>query len=109
MTDIAQQRCFNHVDREAAARCPECGRFFCRECVTEHGDRVICAVCLRTLNRASSTRRERLEALAVALRCAAGFLLLWLTFYLLGQSLLRLPTTFHEGTLWESGAGEEGS
>ena len=48
MTALAHQRCFNHALREAAARCPGCGNFFCRECVTEHDDRVLCAACLET-------------------------------------------------------------
>ena len=36
MSNLIHQRCSNHPGREAAVRCPECGRFFCRECVTEH-------------------------------------------------------------------------
>ena len=32
MNDLLYQRCFNHVLREAVARCPECLRYFCREC-----------------------------------------------------------------------------
>jgi len=28
MKEIASQHCFNHRRRMAAARCPECGRFF---------------------------------------------------------------------------------
>jgi hypothetical protein len=43
MQDITQQRCLNHMLREAVARCPECSRFFCRECITEHEDKVLCA------------------------------------------------------------------
>jgi len=46
MQDLTHQRCHHHQFREAAARCPECGRYFCRECITEHADRVLCASCL---------------------------------------------------------------
>ena len=46
MPDALRQSCFNHPDREASARCPACGNFFCHECVVEHGSRIICASCL---------------------------------------------------------------
>ena len=51
MQNLAHQRCFNHAVREAVARCPECGQCFCRECITEHDDRVVCAACLKKLTR----------------------------------------------------------
>jgi hypothetical protein len=45
------------------------------------------------------------------LRSAGQFvlalLMLWLFFYYLGQGLLAIPTSFHDGTLWESGWWEE--
>ena len=47
--DLSLQRCRNHAEREAVARCPGCGHHFCRECVTEHDDRILCAACLRKL------------------------------------------------------------
>ena len=43
--------------REAVARCPECTQFFCRECITEHDDRVLCSACLKKLARVPLTRR----------------------------------------------------
>jgi hypothetical protein len=30
-----------------------------------------------------------------------GLLVAWFFFYLIGESLLALPTTFHEGSLWQ--------
>jgi hypothetical protein len=30
----------------------------------------------------------------------AGVILAWFFFYLIGQGLLSLPSSFHEGTLW---------
>ncbi len=100
MQSLAAQRCFNHAEREAAARCPECGRCFCRECVAEHDDRMICAACLRKLVRRSSTPRRFLAGLTRVLQCALGILTVWFFFYLVGESLLALPSSFHEGTLW---------
>lgn len=35
-----------------------------------------------------------------AAQCLAGVLLAWFFFYLIGETLLALPTSFHEGTLW---------
>ena len=46
---LTHQRCFHHSHREAVARCPECRQFYCRECVTEHDYRVICATCLKKI------------------------------------------------------------
>ena len=103
MPHLAHQRCFNHALREAVARCPECARFFCRECVTEHDDRMVCTDCLKKLVRVPLLRRP---AFAGFLRIAQGLLGLfvaWFFFYLVGSTLLALPTEFHEGTLWRVG------
>ena len=51
MAAVALQRCLHHGEREAIARCPECGSFFCRECITEHDERVLCASCLAKITR----------------------------------------------------------
>ena len=101
MLDLACQRCRNHAEREAVARCPTCNQFFCRECITEHDDRVICANCLRRLSHVPLRQRP---AYVRAVRLGQGLLglmLVWFFFYLLGESLLALPTSFHEGTLWQ--------
>jgi hypothetical protein len=101
MQRLAHQRCFNHAGREAVARCPECGRCYCRECVTEHDERLICAACLKKLvqkPRAAGTPFERLLRLA---QCAFGILIAWFFFFLIGEGLLKLPASFHEGTLWQ--------
>ena len=100
---LANQRCCNHALREAVARCPECGRFYCRECVTEHEGRVLCSACLRSQTVVPETHRIR-RGLARLLRpglALAAFLAVWLFFQLCGQILLTIPSSFHEGTLWE--------
>lgn len=101
MEPLSQQRCFNHLPREAVARCPDCARYFCRECVTEHDDRVICAACLKQISMPPLTRRRARTGAVRLLQCLLGFLTVWFFFYLIGDGLLRLPTSFHEGTLWE--------
>ncbi len=101
---LTRLRCFHHTNREAAARCPECGRFFCRECITEHQDRVLCAACLEKAGKKKSVRKFNIiSGVFPVLQLTAGIVLSWLFFYYLGQILLSLPSEFHEGTFWEKG------
>ncbi|MDX9732632.1 MAG: rhomboid family protein [Thermoanaerobaculia bacterium] len=86
--------CFRHPEREAAARCPACRRAFCRECVTEHDGRVLCASCLRAAASPAAPPRRRIAARFAA---AAGFLAAWLFFFLLGRLLVALPSSAGEG------------
>ncbi len=101
MQNLAQQRCFNHAAREAVAQCPECGQCFCRECITEHDDRVVCAACLKKLARRPVTRRPAFVRLLRLVQCVFGLLIAWFFFFLIGDSLTKLPTSFHEKTLWQ--------
>ena len=98
--EIALQRCRRHAQREAVARCPVCKGFFCRECVTEHEDKVICSDCLAMLAEKKSRKTGRLRWILRFSGAFAGFFILWLSFYYLGQFLLSIPADFHEGTLW---------
>lgn len=107
MPDLLNQRCFNHAQREAVARCPECGHFFCRECVTEHDDRVVCSVCLKALARAPLGHRHAFRKFSRAAQCLAGFILAWFFFFLIGQALLQIPSSFHEGALWHVHPGDK--
>ncbi|MGA2555342.1 MAG: rhomboid family protein [Verrucomicrobiota bacterium] len=102
MLPLAQQHCLNHPAREAAAQCPQCRKFFCRECITEHDDRVICAVCLRKLSQSAGASRHPLRALGRAALGAGGLLTAVLFFYWAGQILLSIPAPYHDGTLWKS-------
>ncbi|MBI5091025.1 MAG: rhomboid family protein [Candidatus Hydrogenedentes bacterium] len=109
MAALAEQRCFNHAVREAAARCLDCKRFFCRECVTEHAGRMLCALCLVKASQSPQARR-RARAIAVLVRpaqVAASVLFLWLVFYAIGQGLLMLPDTFHKQDLWQSSVWDD--
>ncbi|MCK5545241.1 MAG: hypothetical protein KAI35_08485, partial [Desulfobulbaceae bacterium] len=82
------------------ARCPECGRFFCRECITEHKDRVLCASCLEKQHASRPIRTIRFGGIVRIGQFLSGSIFLWLFFYYLGRILLSLPSSFHEGTLW---------
>jgi hypothetical protein len=95
--DLTLARCLVHPQREAAARCPECRSYFCRECVTEYLDRAVCASCLRRLARAEGERRDL--ALRAAIRTGQlllGMLAAWFFFYVAGEFLASLPDRFHE-------------
>lgn len=99
MTTISAKRCFNHALREAVARCPVCGKFYCRECIVEHDGRMICARCL--LPGEATLRKGRfLSGMVRTFQLLTGVLVLWLAFFLMGRALLCLPSSFHEGTLW---------
>lgn len=84
----------------------ECERFFCRECVTEHDDRLICASCLKKVAGAAQQRTHRLVVFTQIGQLVAGILVAWLFFYLMGRTLLLIPTSFHDGTVWESPGDE---
>lgn len=118
---LARTRCANHEAREAAARCPRCRRFFCRECVTEHEGLFVCAACLSRAAGAADgegagkhagtwarARKALLSGLGAGARLAGGLVLLWLCFYLAGKILIRIPDSFHEGTVWENAGKKTG-
>jgi hypothetical protein len=100
-SDITRRRCFNHPLREAAARCPSCRRFFCRECVTEHDDRVLCVTCLNRTAGTGGGLRKRLPKFFPVLQFLSGIFIAWMLFYGAGQLLISIPADYHEGTVWE--------
>jgi len=103
MESLSQQRCYHHPNREAVVRCPACGRFFCRECVTEHDDRMLCSDCLVRMAGAAADRSGPWRARLVAgVQGACGFLMIWYMFYLVGRMLLAIPHEFHEGAIWQA-------
>lgn len=103
MPNLSDQRCLNHSLREAVARCPECGQFYCRECITEHEERVICAACLKKLVATRPAERRNFATLLRVLQASLGLFIVWLFFFLLGQALLAVPTAFHDGGFWNRG------
>lgn len=98
MSRIAVQRCHVHFDREAVAKCVECTEFFCRECITEHEGRIVCAACLQKLALAAEktgASRLPLSRLASLFMAGVGLIGAWLFFYTLGRLLLSVPSEFH--------------
>lgn len=97
---LAQRKCLNHGEREAVARCPGCGSHFCRECVSEHAGRVLCAPCLA---KATAARERGSRSIGwVPVLAAAGLAFAWIFFLGLGKVLLAVPAAFHDGGWAES-------
>ena len=107
MNALVAQRCVYHSEREAVARCPECSRYFCRECISEHDDRVLCARCLAQRTAAKPARRSPLRPLLRGIAALFGILVAWWFFDLMGRGLMLLPASVHEGTIWEEPAEAE--
>lgn len=103
MPALVSQRCLNHSTREAVARCPECGCFYCRECVTEHDDRIICASCLKKLAQQAEAKPRRKLNLWPAFQGLSGVFLACFVFYVIGRILLAIPTEYHNQAIWKLG------
>lgn len=84
---LARQRCWTHPARVAVCRCPGCARFFCRECVTEHEARLLCAACIARTVTAAPRRGGRMPAFAAA---AGGLLVAWAAFYATARAVVQL-------------------
>jgi hypothetical protein len=107
-TGLARSRCENHPDREAVAFCRECERTFCRECVTSHDDRVVCAACLsRMADDGDVKKRVRLNGLLMPIRALVGFVVVWVLLYAFGRILASASATFHKDGLWHDMPGED--
>ncbi len=97
---VHTRRCVRHAQREAAARCPACGGYFCRECVVDHGGRVLCARCLAKATAKRPEQSRVLDGVWRGLGLAVAVWVLWMTFYAGGQLLLRLPEETHAEREW---------
>lgn len=95
------RRCVRHASREAAARCPACEQYFCRECVVEHEGRLLCSSCLARSAGAAGRGQRRWARVRRAAALSSGVLVLWCLLYLLGLLLLRIPPDYHDGTVWK--------
>jgi len=100
-TAALQQRCWNHESREAVCRCLQCGRSFCRECVTEHESRFLCAACLRHTAHAKAAGPSVLRRMAPALMTAAGIVLAWAIFFGAAESIITI-TERTERMAWQN-------
>jgi hypothetical protein len=70
--------------------------------VTEHDDRVLCAVCLKKSAAASRPGRRSAAIAFRFIQCAIGLLTAWFFFFLIGELLVRIPSAFHNDVLWRT-------
>lgn len=97
---LIHQRCYHHGLREAVARCPECRRFFCRECITEHDQRMVCAECLAKARPVRTTSFSAWSGIGSSIAWIMGLCVGFLFFYGVGRFLLTVPPAYHDGTIW---------
>ena len=94
-----RHQCWNHETREAVCRCPGCARSYCRECVTEHDARLLCAACLRkVLAEAGKARMRRVPAVVLL---AAGLLLSWFVFLVFAGGISEFSARMEQAA-WQS-------
>jgi hypothetical protein len=82
-----------HSGREAACRCPRCKQYFCRECVTEHQEQLMCSACHRQAMqqaRAGVAKRKLWQLVVVPVFGTTALTVTWLFFYSFGQVLLTV-------------------
>ena len=97
MTSLAQTRCYHHPQREAVARCPQCLRTFCRECICDYEGKALCSDCLSQLKDDKSRSSSWRQGFQRLIGAGLGLCLCWYLFHLLAIILLKIPHTFHEG------------
>ena len=62
---------------------------------------MVCASCLAKLARKNTARTSHLSSLLRPVQFLLALCAAWFFFYFLGRTLLSLPASFHEGTLWK--------
>jgi hypothetical protein len=93
--ELTLQRCLIHADREAIARCPACGNYFCRECITEHEGRFLCANCLQKRFSPIEIVHRTNGWFLAAIGMVFGWAVAWFFFYLIGRLLILIPPNLH--------------
>jgi hypothetical protein len=101
MSTLALQRCLNHGEREAVARCVTCRHDYCRECIVEYEGRVLCAECRGKLVQEQGAETGFRRRLGIAAHLLLSIFVLWFCIYLFGKTLLLIPSSFHEGEVWK--------
>lgn len=95
-SQLEELRCILHANREAVAKCPSCSRFYCRECVVEHGGKMLCKSCLDQASAETEAKRSSLGGwLLSGLSICISVFITTYAFFLLGRLLLSIPEDFH--------------
>ncbi|MDH3999577.1 MAG: B-box zinc finger protein, partial [Desulfuromonadales bacterium] len=102
VTELTARRCLRHHSREAAALCKKCNQFFCRECISEHDGQLLCTRCLNADAKEQKKGHGLFSRAFETTAALFGLLILWMVFFYLGKFLLTLPTSFHDGSIWNN-------
>jgi hypothetical protein len=70
--------------------------------VSEHENRVLCASCLLRILEPRAARPARFRGFGRLAMSFAALALAWFFFFLVGRSLLAIPSSFHDGTIWKT-------
>ena len=62
---------------------------------------MFCAGCYKTYTGVPKTKNRDWFVFSVAAQLVAGLAGLWLSAYVAGKILSKLPASFHEGTIWK--------
>lgn len=103
MATLVNQRCFFHAQREAALKCPGCGRFYCRECASEHDGRWLCSSCLGKPQETPTEKRTPGAAIFNVVALAISLAFLWMAFMGMGSMLHSVPTPTHDSMIRPEG------
>jgi hypothetical protein len=95
--NLKHRRCFNHAGREASARCPVCGKDFCRECITEHKGKMLCVNCLKENTRKKIDRRKILVPVFYTILLAVTLIAIFLCFVSMGRGIAFREVDKHQG------------
>ena len=99
---LAKTLCAIHPARPASARCPNCRKFYCSECITEHEGKMSCASCLRlSMESVPESKRKLRLPIAPLVQLVLAIAVCWVVFYFFAQFLVDVPDNFHDGTVWE--------
>ena len=62
---------------------------------------MVCGPCYKTKTQVKEKPKRDWFIITTALQALLGLVGLWLIAWVLGQILLNVPSSFHEGTVWE--------
>ncbi|MCD4819929.1 MAG: rhomboid family protein [Candidatus Cloacimonetes bacterium] len=90
MSKLSQVRCHNHIDREAVSLCKHCHNYFCRECISDYDDKMLCKSCIDKLISNNNLKRKKKLNFKQYLAVIFSSLLLWFIFYSSGNILISI-------------------
>jgi len=90
MPELSNIRCQNHIEREAAAICMKCQNYFCKECITEYDDKMLCKNCIDDLLKKNKTTHRKKINLKQFFAIITTTLFLWIIFYSSGKFLISI-------------------